>query len=76
MEITTSWEEKGIEQGIERGLRSLLTRLLARRFGTLDVLVLERINALPVTELEALGDALLDFSALADVQAWLDYRTS
>ena len=48
-----------------------MLRLLRRRFGTLDPQQEARIQALSVTELEALGEALLDFQTVADLAAWL-----
>jgi hypothetical protein len=75
MQITTSWEEKGIEKGIEQGARqearSLILRLLTRRVGQLPEAILAQVNELPIEQLEALGEALLDFVDLSDLQAWL-----
>ncbi|NJL91937.1 MAG: DUF4351 domain-containing protein [Coleofasciculaceae cyanobacterium SM2_1_6] len=75
MEITTSWLEQGIEQGIEQGVqreaKSLIFRLLNRRVGELPGRVRSQIEALPLAELEALAEALLDFSGLPDLEAWL-----
>lgn len=75
MEIVTSWMEQGIQQGIgqgvERGERSLVLRLLTRRVGNLPPSVRSRIEVLTVPELEALGEALLDFTQLSDLEAWL-----
>jgi Domain of unknown function (DUF4351) len=68
MEIVTSWMEEGIQQGEQR----LVLRLLTRRFGALPNAVQARISALSVEQLEQLGEALLDFSALADLTNWLD----
>ncbi|MBD2019695.1 DUF4351 domain-containing protein [Leptolyngbya sp. FACHB-36] len=79
MEIVTSWMQQGIERGIERGIeqgieqgeRSLVLRLLARRVGELPEAVRSRIDALSVTQLESLGEALLDFTQLSDLETWL-----
>jgi predicted transposase YdaD len=75
MEIVTSWMEqgieRGIEQGIERGERSLILRQLSRRVGELPDALRSQINTLSVPQLESLGEALLDFSSLADLEAWL-----
>jgi len=46
-------------------------RLLNRRFGELDSNLVEQIQALGVSELEALAEALLDFSTVADLERWL-----
>jgi predicted transposase YdaD len=66
--ITTSWEEKGIE----RGQRSLILRQLTRRVGQLPETILAQVNELPIEQLEALGEALLDFTNLSDLQVWLE----
>jgi predicted transposase YdaD len=71
MEIVTSWMEQGIERGIEQGERSLILRQLSRRVGELPDALRSQINTLSVPQLEALGEALLDFSSLADLEAWL-----
>ncbi len=75
MQITTSWLEQGIEQGIEQGVqreaKSLIFRLLNRRVGELPERVRSQIEVLPLAELEALAEALLDFSGLPDLEAWL-----
>ncbi|NJL63283.1 MAG: DUF4351 domain-containing protein [Methylacidiphilales bacterium] len=74
MQIVTSWMEQGIEQGIERGRKqgelAMLNRLLNRRFGSLSPQLQERIENLPIPQLEELGEALLDFTAIEDLEAW------
>ena len=74
MEIVTSWMEEGLEKGLEQGLeheRKLVQRLLRRKLGDLDALAVTRIDALPRDLLEELGEALLDFAAYGDLDAWL-----
>ena len=67
--------EEGLEEGREEGRQSeaaqLICRLLHRRIGSLTEAQQERIKALPVEPLEDLGEALLDFTAAADLDAWL-----
>ena len=46
-------------------------RLLRRRLGTLSKAQQVRVQALPVDQLEDLIEALLDFSAAADLETWL-----
>jgi hypothetical protein len=67
MQIVTSW----MEQGIEQGERSLILRLLKRQIGLLTPEIESQICMLPLPQLEALGDALLNFSSSADLQNWL-----
>ena len=45
-----------------------------RRFGALATEQQARIQILPLADLEALADALLDFQSSADVSAWLARR--
>jgi predicted transposase/invertase (TIGR01784 family) len=74
MQIVTSWMQEGIEQGIEQGIereRSLVLRLLTKRVGTLSSEVRDRIDQLPIDQVEALGEALLEFRTLTDLEAWL-----
>ncbi len=60
-----------MEQGIERGERSLIFRLLNRRVGELPEPVRLQLEVLSVPQLETLCEALLDFSSLSDLEAWL-----
>jgi predicted transposase YdaD len=61
-----------VEQiGIEKGKRALIMRQLTNRIGEVPADLSAQIAALPLPQLEALGEALLDFTNLADLQAWL-----
>lgn len=71
MQIVTSWMQQGIEQGIEQGEKGIVLRQLTRRFVELPAPVRSRIEALSLPQVEALGDALLDFQTIADLEAWL-----
>jgi hypothetical protein len=71
MQIVTSWMEQAIEQGIEREERSLILRQLNRRVGALDSVTEHQVMNLSLAQLELLGEALLDFSEMADLQNWL-----
>ncbi len=71
MEIVTSWERRASLQAT----RSLILRQLNRRVGQLPETVSSQIENLPIQQLEALGEALLDFTNLADLETWLEvYR--
>jgi hypothetical protein len=74
MPYITSVEEIGFERGIEQGLereRSLILRQLNRKVGALSPQTLEQVNSLSIEQLESLGEALLDFGAIADLAQWL-----
>jgi hypothetical protein len=55
-----------------RGGVSLLLRQLGKVCGRLPEDVADRIRSLPFPQIEALGEALLGFQSLSDLQNWLD----
>ena len=63
--------EEGRQEGRQEGERSLILRLLTRRVGELSEELRSRIETLSLEQLENLGEALLDFSSLSNVEAWL-----
>jgi len=65
-------EARGEARGKARGGASVLLRLLAKVCGPLPEDVADRIRSLPFQQIEALGEALLDFRSLADLQNWLE----
>ncbi|OYE04007.1 DUF4351 domain-containing protein [Nostoc sp. 'Peltigera membranacea cyanobiont' 232] len=74
MQIVTSWMRQGIQQGIQQGELTLILRLLNRRIGEVNPQLQERIQTLSTNELETLGEALLDFTTAADLEAWFEAR--
>jgi hypothetical protein len=66
----TNAERFGFERGIEHE-RSLILRQLTRRIGTIAPNIESQIATLSVSQLESLGEALLDFSSAADLDEWL-----
>lgn len=62
------------EQAIQEREQRLIIRLLNRRIGEIDVLNIERVKELSIEKLENLGEALLDFSTISDLEAWLDQQ--
>ncbi|MBN3876795.1 MULTISPECIES: DUF2887 domain-containing protein [unclassified Nostoc] len=64
------------EEGREEEARSLILRQLNRLVGAIPDALLSQIQGLSVEQLEALGDALLDFSTLADLEGWLQGEVS
>ncbi|WP_311774897.1 DUF4351 domain-containing protein [Nostoc sp. 2RC] len=57
------------EEGREAKARSLIFRLLTKRVGELPQQLRQRIESLSLQQLENLGEALLDFISMADLQA-------
>lgn len=63
--------QEGREEGREEGERSLVLRQLKRRLGSLPDTIEPTLAQLSVDSLEALGEALLDFSEVDDLTMWL-----
>jgi predicted transposase/invertase (TIGR01784 family) len=59
------------QEGRQEGERSLILKLLGRRFGELSSELQIQIETLSLSQLEALGETLLDFSAPSDLVTWL-----
>ena len=60
-----------LQEGEERGGRSLVLRQLARRIGEVSPEMRSQIQALSLPQLEALGEALLDFTKPDDLHEWI-----
>ncbi len=65
---------QGEARGRQEGEAAVTLRQLNRRCGPLTPATTSRIQALPLEQLEALADALLDFSGPQDLTAWLVAR--
>ncbi len=63
--------QEALREGRQEGEALLILRLLSRRFGTVAPEVRSQIQALPLLQLEALGETLLDFEQPSDLQNWL-----
>ncbi|MFB2897066.1 DUF4351 domain-containing protein [Aerosakkonemataceae cyanobacterium BLCC-F50] len=68
--------QEGLQEGRQEGLQqeafALIVRLLTRKFGTIDEGVRSQLSTLPVSLLEDLAEALLDFESIADLPVWLE----
>mgnify|MGYP003334981968 FL=1 len=60
------------EEGRQEGESALILRQLKRRLGSVDEVLTARIQGLEIGQLEALGEALLDFTALNELVLWLN----
>jgi predicted transposase YdaD len=67
--------QEGLQEGRQEGEAAVTLRLLTRRCGPLNEATTTQIQALPLQQLEALADALLDFQGPADLAAWLAAHT-
>ncbi|BAW97775.1 hypothetical protein NIES970_27360 (plasmid) [[Synechococcus] sp. NIES-970] len=72
MDITQSrFYQEISEEGRQQGEARLVLRLLSKRFGTIDEAIANQISQLEISELESLGESLLDFQSLDDLIVWL-----
>ncbi|WP_373543751.1 DUF4351 domain-containing protein [Chamaesiphon sp.] len=75
-EILQEGRIEGRIEGRDRGRveegRALVIRILNRKLGNLNLEPMARVNSLPIDRVESLGEALLDFSQMSDLLAWLD----
>lgn len=69
--IYQEWRQEFLEEGRQSEGRSLILRQLTRRIGVLSPEVRSQIESLSLAQLENLGEALLDFSELTDLEQWL-----
>ncbi len=63
-------KEEGREEGREEGEKSLVLRQLPRRVGELPQVVRQQVESLSLEQLENLGEALLDFTSMSDLDTW------
>jgi predicted transposase YdaD len=68
----TRFYQDVLEEGEKRGERSLLLKQLTRKLKQVPVKLQERVNSLEIDRLESLGEALLDFNSVADLEKFLD----
>jgi hypothetical protein len=79
MQITTSWMRQGIELGIEQGIereKTLILRQLKRKLGEINPSLETKIMELSIDDVEALAEALFDFSTVKDLISWLNTLTA
>jgi predicted transposase/invertase (TIGR01784 family) len=67
-------KQEGRQEGRQEGEVRLLIRQLSRRFGKINDRRIQIINSLTLEQLDDLGEALLDFGELADLDNWLGFR--
>jgi Domain of unknown function (DUF4351) len=69
-------EQRGKIDGRQEGKteegQALVLRQLKRRVGIISIDIETRIKTLALAQLEELGEALLDFSSIADLEFWLN----
>ncbi len=70
-EVFAEGHQEGRQEGHFEGEVTLIRRLLHRRCGVLSAVFDEQIARLSLSQLEALGEALLDFRSATDLEQWL-----
>ena len=75
MQLTNPWIEagkrEGLQQGRHEGEAELVLKQLARRLGAVSAAQQECVRKLPLSKIEELGEALLDFRSRRDLVHWL-----
>ena len=65
-------KHEGRQEGETIGEARMILRLLNRRLGSVSEQFSAQIQQLTTLQLEDLGEALLDFTSLTDLETWLD----
>ncbi|NEP56443.1 MAG: DUF4351 domain-containing protein [Symploca sp. SIO2G7] len=69
-------ETRVYQEGLEQEGKTLVLKQLSRKLGKIPPKLESQIKALPLEPLEELAEALLDFSTLDDLSAWLQNNGS
>jgi predicted transposase YdaD len=64
--------QEALEEGRQREGVALVLRLLNRRVGAMSRELQAKVEALSLEQVEALAEALLDFSGVEELVSWLD----
>ncbi len=67
-------KQEGRQEGRQQEGQDLILRLLNRRIGEIDASLIERVQGLSIEQLENLGEALLDFSTVTDLENWFNQQ--
>ncbi|MBD2680929.1 DUF4351 domain-containing protein [Nostoc paludosum FACHB-159] len=67
--------EQAKQEGREEEGQNLILRLLNRRFGEIDARLIQQVQGLSIEQLENLGEALLDFTTVADLETWFNQQS-
>jgi len=69
-EVLQIGRQEGTQQGMQQGEANMVIRQLTRRCGNLIPAQVQKVRSLSLTQLESLGEALLDFENLSDLENW------
>jgi predicted transposase/invertase (TIGR01784 family) len=70
LQQTRVYQDAKADGRAEEG-QSLVLKQLTRKLGNISPEVRSRVNSLTLDKLESLGEDLLDFTSMADLEAWL-----
>ena len=65
----------GEARGRTQGERKLIIKQLTRKLGSIDPTIQAQVNSLQIDRVESLGEALLDFTLMTDLENWLAANT-
>ncbi len=71
-EAKAEGESIGEVRGRTEGEQALVLKILARKLGKIEAEIQVRVGSLSIDKIESLGEALLDFTQMADLLVWLD----
>jgi predicted transposase/invertase (TIGR01784 family) len=67
--------DQGLQEGLQQEGKMIVIRQLTRRLGNVPAEAIAKISALTLAELEALSEALLDFTQPEDLTHWLQHHS-
>jgi predicted transposase YdaD len=75
-DMTVLRESPWYQEIQQEGEQSLVLRQLTRRIGSVAPDMQSQVQSLSLTQIESLGEALLDFSSPLDLENWLQANES
>ncbi len=69
-EVLQIGRREGEQQGMQQGETNMVIRQLTRRCGNPTPNQVKKVRSLSLSQLESLGEALLDFNNLSDLENW------
>jgi predicted transposase YdaD len=73
-EVLQIGRQEGRQEGLQQEV-NLILRLLTHRCGEISIEQQNQVRSLPIASLETLGEALLDFQGITDLENWLRENT-
>lgn len=70
-DILVEGRVEGLVEGRAEEASALVIRLLNRKLGNVSPTLLAQVEALTLERVEFLGESLLDFTSIADLESWL-----